>query len=69
MAKEESGRTKVKASSGAYAVEFELTEAQQKAIAECIQKTGKLTLNLRSAGVSKLPGRGLLDDVDGELID
>jgi hypothetical protein len=66
---EEKGRTKVQASAGALTIDFELDKEQQKAVAECLARTGKLTLNLRKAGVSKLPGRGLLDDVDGELID
>lgn len=50
-------------------LDFELDERQQKAVADCIRRTGKLTLRLSRVGTSRLPGRGLLDDVDGELID
>lgn len=50
-------------------VNFELDEETQKEIIDCIRRTGKVSLQLRSAGVSKLPGRGTLDDVEGKLID
>jgi len=49
--------------------EFELDEATRKEIIQCIEKTGKISLQLQSAGISKLPGRGALNDVEGKLID
>jgi hypothetical protein len=69
MEKDDKRRVFKAAGKGKVAFEFELDEEQQKALLECIKRTGKVTLNLRSSGTSKLPGRGLLDDVDGELID
>ncbi len=60
-------RTKVPATSKA--LTFELNEQQREAVIECIRKTGKLSVNLRNVGVSKLPGLGLSGDVEGELID
>lgn len=50
-------------------LEFALDAEQQKAVTDCIRRSGKLTLRLTRVGDSRLPGRGLLDDVDGELID
>jgi hypothetical protein len=65
--KEDRERTKVPSTSKGFT--FELSEEQRKAVIECIRETGKLSVNLRNVGVSKLPGLGLSDDVEGELID
>jgi len=65
--KDDRERTKVPSSSKGFT--FELTEEQRKAVIECIRETGKLSVNLRHVGVTRLPGVGLSDDVEGELID
>lgn len=63
----DAGRARVP--SKAKGFEFELDQEQRSAVVDCIRRSGKLTLRLTRVGVSRLPGRGLLDDVDGELID
>ena len=50
-------------------VQFDLDEETQKAIIECIQRTGKVSMQLRPVGTSHLPGRGLLDGLEGVIID
>jgi hypothetical protein len=60
---------RVRIPANAKGFEFEFDEEQRSAVADCIRRSGKLTLRLTRVGVSRLPGRGLLDDVDGELID
>ena len=65
----EEGRLKVSSSQKFYNIDFELSEEQGKALMECLKKNGKISLRLNRKGISQLPGRGLLDDVDGELID
>jgi hypothetical protein len=70
MTKEESNeRTSVGSTDTHLNVEFDLDEKTQKAIIECIQRTGKVSLQLRPVGASQLPGRGLLEGVEGKLID
>lgn len=65
--KESSARSRVPLKTKVF--EFELDDEQRSAVVDCIRRTGKLSLRLTRTGVSRLPGRGLLDDVDGELID
>ena len=65
----DSERTEVKSSLKEVSLEFELDEEQQKAVMDCIRKSGKISIKLGSPRVSKLPGRGLLDDTEGKLID
>ncbi len=62
-------RTEVQSSAKELSLEFELDEMQQKTVMECIRKTGKISIKLGTPSVSKLPGRGQLDDTDGKLID
>lgn len=62
-------RLKVKSKEQFYSIDFEIGPEQTKALLECIRKNGKISLRLNSKTTSKLPGRGMLDDVDGELID
>jgi hypothetical protein len=70
MAKEESNQRASAGQTDAHLnVEFDLDEKTQKEIIECIQRTGKVSLQLRPVGASQLPGRGLLDGVEGKLID
>lgn len=62
-------KLRVRSSDSFHNLEFELTDSQREALIECVKKTGKISLRLNPKNISKLPGRGLLDDVDGELID
>ena len=62
-------KAQIKASSIHSQVEFTLTEEQKEAVIECIKRTGKVTIQLRSAGTTQLPGRGVGIDFDGDLID
>ena len=69
MASKSDDRERTKVQSSAKGFTFELNEEQRKAVIECIQTTGKLSINLRNVGVTRLPGGGLADDTEGELID
>ncbi len=70
MATEKSpDRTEVKSSTAEISFEFEIDEEQQKAVIDCIRKSGKVSIVLGKPSISKLPGRGLLDDTEGKLID
>jgi hypothetical protein len=62
-------KLKIQSSDSFHNLEFELSESQREALIECVKKTGKISLRLNPKNISRLPGRGLLDDVDGELID
>lgn len=62
-------RTEVRSSESEVSFDFELDEEQQKAVIDCIRKHGKVSIKLGRPSISKLPGRGLLDDTEGKLID
>jgi hypothetical protein len=61
--------TEVNSTETELSFDFELDEEQQKAVIDCIRKNGKVSIKLGSPSISKLPGRGLLDDTEGKLID
>ena len=62
-------RIKVRSSDSFHNIDFELSPDQTEALIECGKKRVKISLRLNKTTISRLPGRGLLDDVDGELID
>lgn len=62
-------RTKVAQSDIHTQLEFVLSEEQKAAVLECIKHTGKISIQLRTAGVTTLPGRGHNLDTEGKLID
>ena len=62
-------RTQVTSSNREISFDFDLDEEQKKAVIECIRTAGKVSIKLGPAKISKLPGRGLLDDTEGKLID